>query len=249
MRIIRGTLRYCWRLLPEPVRDRVRALPPLVALRNRLLRRKWEGASHDEVYDEEYFRFVEKSTQASVGALADAIMRDLRPETVLDVGCGTGALLAALRERGVRVKGAECAEAALRFCRARNLDVAKLDLTAETLGEAEPVDVVVSMEVGHQLPPEAADRYVDLLCRAGDAVVFSSETPGGGDRLPLNEQPHRYWVEKFALRRFAFNAALSGQWRAEWKARGAAPWFCRNVMVFYRHPLTVRQPPRCPDGS
>ncbi len=240
LKFLRALVRLPWRALPEPVRHRVRALPPVVALRTWLSRRKWRGATHDQVYGEPYFEFVEKTTQASAPAIAGSIIEHFHPATVLDVGCGTGALLACLRERGVRVKGAEYAEAALRACRARNLDVARVDLAAEPAPDLGRADLAVSMEVGHQLPPSAADRYVDLLCRSADVVVFSSETPGGGDELPLNEQPHRYWVEKFALRGFVFEEGLSRQWRAEWKSRGAAHWFCRNVMVFCRHPLTRR---------
>lgn len=240
LKVLRATLRLPWRALPEPVRSWLRALPPAVALRNWLCRRRWREATHDQIYGEEYFRFVERTTKDSAEVIAGSIVNDCRPANVLDVGCGTGALLACLRERGIQVKGAEYAEAALRFCRDRRLDVVKLDLTAEAVPDLGRADVAVSMEVGHQLPPSAADRYIDLLCRAADTVVFSSETPGGGDELPLNEQPHHYWVEKFARRGFVFEEALSRRWRAEWKARGTARWFYRNVMIFRRGPSVER---------
>ncbi len=240
LKFLKAALRLPWQALPEPVRGRVRSLPPVVALRNWLCRQRWRGATHDQVYGEEYFAFVERTTKASAEAVADSIVKDCRPASVLDVGCGTGTLLACLRERGLRVRGVEYAEAALRACRDRRLDVAKVDLAAEPAPDLGTADLAVSMEVGHQLPPSAADRYIDLLCRVADTVVFSSETPGGGDQLPLNEQPHRYWIGKFAARGFTFDEALSRRWRADWKARGTAHWFYRNVMVFRRPPRAER---------
>ncbi len=151
---------------------------------------------------------------------------------VVDVGCGTGALLDALRARGVRVRGLEYAEAAVEFCRSRQLDVAKFDVESDDLSTEEEADVVISMEVGAQLHADSADRYVDLLCGISTLVVFSVEAPGGGDKYPRNEQPHSYWIEKFRRRGYLFDEALSLQWRRAWKEQRTAPWFSRNVMIF-----------------
>ena len=132
----------------------------------------------------------------------------------------------------MRVKGLEYAQAALEFCRARQLDVQKFDVESDQLPELGEVDLAISMEVGNQLRESSADRYVDLLCRIASLEIFSSEIPGGGDKLPRNEKPHRYWVEKFDRRGYRFEEALLRQWRKEWKERGTAPWFSRNVMIF-----------------
>ena len=175
----------------------MRGFPPLVVTRNWLSKRRWQHSSHDEIYDQEYFEFVDHTTEQSAEVIADSIMNSFHPLTVVDVGCGTGALLDGLRTRGVRVRGLEYAEAALEFCRSRHLDVAKFDVESDDLSTEEAADVVISMEVGAQLHADSADRYVDLLCGISTLVVFSVEAPGGGDKYPRNEQPHRYWIEKF----------------------------------------------------
>ena len=226
-------LRACWHLIPGRVRERVRGLPSVVRLRNWVSRRRWQHATHDEICDADYFRFVERTTSESADAIADSIFTTYRPGTVADVGCGTGVLLDRLRTRGVVVWGLEYAKAALAVCRARELDVTTFDVTNDDLPAGLTADLVVSMEVGAQLPESAADRYVDLLCRIAPLVVFSVEAPGGGDRYPKNEQPHSYWVEKYHRRGFAFEEAISLEWR---KKAGTASWFSRNVMVFRRDP-------------
>lgn len=236
MSSLHNILRKSWRLLPEAFTERLRGFPPLILVRNWLARRRWEGASHDEIFDEEYFQFVDRTTTQSAEVIAASIIHAFRPRSVVDVGCGTGALLDSLRARGVLVKGLEYAQAALAFCQARHLDVMKFDVASDELPELGETDLVVSMEVGAQLHEATADRYVDLICRIAPIVVFSVEAPGGGDKLPRNEQPHRYWTEKFAQRGYQFEEVLSLQWRKDWKEKNTAPWFSRNVMIFKSAP-------------
>lgn len=228
MRIARGM----WRMLPQSWAQAFKTWRPVIACRSLVSRLRWRHASHDQIYDQDYFAFVERTTQQSAEAIADSIMSTFQPKTVFDVGCGSGALLDALRSRGACVHGLEYASAAVAMCRARGLEVVQADVTGASLPEPDRADVVVSMEVGHQLPESTADRYITYLCRAANIVVFSSETPGGGDRLPLNEQPHAYWINKFVNNGYEYLEQLSQQWRADWQAKSAASWFARNVMVF-----------------
>jgi cyclopropane fatty-acyl-phospholipid synthase-like methyltransferase len=191
--------------------------------------------SHDDIYDEDYFRFVEQTTAMSADVIASSIVDAFHPESLVDVGCGTGTLLERLRARGVRVRGLEVAEAALKLCNMRRLEVARFDVTLDQLPELfANADLVVSMEVGHQLPESTVDRYLDTLCQVAPVVVFSSGTPGQGDRKPINEQPHSYWIDKFAQRGYRFNLELTQEWRNDWKRQGTAPWFHNNVIVFQR---------------
>jgi len=192
-----------------------------------------EKLTHDKIYNSEYFQFVEETTARSANAIADSIFNSLHPSSLVDVGCGTGVLLECLQKKGVQVKGLEYAEAALEFCRARRLYVMKFDVrTGRLPSEFADADVAISMEVGQQLPESAADRYVGLLCQAAPVVVFSSGTPGQGDRKPLNEQPHQYWIDRFIGYQYYFDETLSQQWRADWKTLDTSPWFHKNVMVF-----------------
>ena len=195
--------------------------------------KKPETLSHDKIYDSSYFQFVEQTTSKSADAIAISIISSLHPTLLVDVGCGTGTLIRRLQELGVQVKGLEYAEAALKACLARELDVIKFDVMNDTLAsDYKNADVVVSMEVGQQLPESFSDRYVDVLCQIANTVVFSSATPGQGDRRPLNEQPHQYWIDKFLQRGYSFDESLSQQWRNDWKLKDTAPWFYKNVMIF-----------------
>src|SRR5450432_1633383 len=84
---------------------------------------------HNWVYDETYYNeAVEGAAAASAIMIVSSIMRDAQPKSVVDVGCGTGALLEAFRTAGCKVFGLEKSEAALAFCRSRNLPVVEFDL-------------------------------------------------------------------------------------------------------------------------
>lgn len=191
--------------------------------------------SHDAIYGESYFQFVEETTASSADVIARSIIEAFHPTSVIDVGCGTGVLLERLQAEGVQVKGLEYAQAALKQCRARQLDVLRFDLTTDPLPQTHSeADVVVSMEVGQQLLESFADRYIDTLCQLAPVVVFSSGIPGQGDKRPVNEQQHSYWIEKFQRRGFNFNESLSRQWRHDWENAGAAKWFFQNIMIFQK---------------
>jgi SAM-dependent methyltransferase len=195
-----------------------------------------KDARHDDIYDDAYYgKFVEPTMRISADAIADSVAKTFAPASVVDVGCGTGVLLDALRDRGINVSGLELADAAIARCRRRGLDVRKFDIEQET---PPPVraDVVVSTEVAEHLPASCADRFVDLLVGIADTVVLTAATPGLVGTDHVNEQPNEYWIAKFEARGRWFDESLSHRWRAEWKAAGAAGCFWSSAMVFRATP-------------
>jgi SAM-dependent methyltransferase len=194
---------------------------------------------HQETYDAEYYEFIEYTAVYSQNPMADSIVRDLAPRTVLDLGCGTGALLEALRSRKVRrrkvrVAGLEYSDAALTYCKKRRLPVRKFDIARHDLPrKLRRRDVALSFEVAEHLPPELADRFVETLTAASDTVVFSAATPGQGGTDHVNEQPHEYWIDKMHALGFRLDEDLTLRWRDEWRGC-TANWYHMNVMVFRR---------------
>jgi SAM-dependent methyltransferase len=209
-------------LLPASVRD-----SPIVAkLKARLL-------GHDWIYDSDFYEAIEGAVVRSAGRIADSILNDFKAGCVIDVGCGTGALLEALRDRGCEGFGLEYSEAALQYCHARRLSVAKFDLERDILNDNRTFDVAVSMEVAEHLPEMVADRYIDLLTRLSRVIVFTAAPPGqtGGDHVNL--QPPSYWIAKFQQRGFEHTAELSQRWRESWQAAGdVEDWYHQNLMIF-----------------
>jgi len=189
---------------------------------------------HDWVYDGEYYSTeARKASLDSAPVIAQTILRDLKPKRVIDVGCGTGDVIAALREHGCEVAGLERSAAAIEVCRSRDLNVQAFDLEQDQLSEEANYDVVVSMEVAEHLPERIADRYVDLLTSLGPTIVFTAASPGQGGTDHINEQPPEYWHKKFATRGFRLVAELTRNWQDEWREGGqVAHWYHENLMIF-----------------
>ena len=217
------------RLYRAAVPRGIRSSNVVSTLKGRVLARNW-------IYDADFFRdSVEGPAVRSAVTIAASIAEEFAPQSVLDVGCGTGALLAALRERGCRVHGLEYANAALEFCRRRHLDVVKFDLERDVYRGTPSFDVAVSLEVGEHLRETSARRYVDLLSTLSPVVVFTAARPGQGGAGHVNEQPAAYWIAKFRERGFEHLVEPSARWRERWKTSGLVEsWYYENLMVFRR---------------
>src|SRR5215217_1742917 len=63
------------------------------------------SASHDQLYDDAYFRKQDAETAISAGAIATSIRDRLHPTKVIDVGCGNGAVLLAFQNLGIQGVG------------------------------------------------------------------------------------------------------------------------------------------------
>ena len=163
--------------------------------------RSRELASHygewyyaERVGDQPYRRGNAK-WHAFFGGIADAIVAEFAPRTVLDAGCGIGFLVEALRARGVEARGFDVSRYAIdqipeqvrRFCTVASI-------TDEIDGD---YDLIVCIEVLEHLPAEAAEAAVANLARHTDLVLFYSTPDDFREPTHLNVRPPEYWVGLF----------------------------------------------------
>ena len=149
-----------------------------------------------------------------------------RPESFLDVGCGTGRALEYVAAQGIECAGLEGSEAAIRSSPVSQL-IARVNLNkCVSLGRS--FDLVWSYEVAEHIHPNFVETYLDTLTSHGDRIALSAAPPGQGGVGHFNEQPQRYWIEKLERRGFAYRPELSTL------LHGLDDLWCENMMLFIR---------------
>jgi O-antigen chain-terminating methyltransferase len=102
-------------------------------------------------------------------------------EPVVDLGCGRGELLEALRERGIAARGVDGNAHTVRACRERGLDVLEGDLVEFLRAEpAGSLGAVVAIQVAEHLPPPvlaAMLAQAHHALRPGGLLVLETVNP------------------------------------------------------------------------
>lgn len=148
-----------------------------------------------ETYGTEFFAGRSHTVTASAAIVVPAVCELLSPRSMLDVGCGKGEWLQEFRSCGVEdVVGVDIAAP-------DEMWYFRRDLT-EPLEFKRTFDLVVCLEVGEHLPPEAAETLVESCVHHSNTVLFSAAVPGQEGKGHINCQPHEYWHAYFSLYEF-----------------------------------------------
>jgi SAM-dependent methyltransferase len=158
----------------------------------------------------------------------------------VDVGCGTGIWLAALREKGVAdVFGVDGPWVPKELLAVPETMFLEYDLT-EPLALDRRFDLALCLEAAEHLPTEAAAVLVDSLVRLAPIVVFSAAVPGQGGHGHLNEQWPGYWKDLFAVHGYQCSTALRNRL---WHSEEIESWYRQNFLCFADAPHALRLAP------
>ena len=162
----------------------------------------------ERLYNENYYKtsfggdsYLEESKwMPFYESIADNIVNKLHPSLVLDVGCATGYLVAALRDRGVEAYGIDVSEFAIGrvredirpFCKVCNV----LDSLPSDLPQR--YDLLVTIEVAEHLYEEDGNKFIESICKYSDQVIFSSTPDDKTEKTHFNVQLPDYWAKRFA---------------------------------------------------
>lgn len=181
-------------------------------------------------YDDSFFDHVTETACSSANVIIELLLQQLSVNSVLDVGCGRGAWLSVWHQKGVeRVRGIDgdyVKESEL-LIDAQSFVPSDLS-KPKSVALEESFDLVQCLEVAEHLPASAADDLVEFLTSRGKVVLFSAATPGQGGLGHVNEQPHRYWLEKFVGKDFHVFDFLRSHID---KDERVAPWYRHNIFL------------------
>jgi SAM-dependent methyltransferase len=203
-----------------------------VSLKRELARRSPFLIASEVIYRRSYFENLDAEQRTLHRRLADAIRDRWSPRSVVDVGCGTGLILARLADHGVAIKGIDGSRSAIRISPVRDRIVRwNLVRPVPSMGV---FDVAVCTEVAEHLPADAAATLVASLVSLSNVVLFTAATPGQGGRHHLNEQPHAHWESLFAEHGFRRSPTDEAYLADRTKHIREASYLRDNLMVYVR---------------
>ena len=184
-----------------------------------------DGPRYDAAF---YADQVDGSAQAA-DVVLPVVFRVFAPSSVIDIGCGQGAWLAAAERQGSALltgfDGDWVDRGALRSARIR---FSQVDLAGD-IPITQRHDLCISVEVAEHLPHARADAFVAALCRASDVVLFSAAVPQQGGTWHVNEERASRWAARFADNGYACFDLVRG---AEWDDERVAWWYRQNIFVY-----------------
>jgi SAM-dependent methyltransferase len=196
----------------------------------------------DSLYTPEFFDALTDDAVRSAAVVVPLAMDLVKPTSVVDVGCGTGAWLEAFRGAGVqRILGIDGDYVDRRALRIPQDSFLSADLAnGSALHLSATFDLSVSLEVAEHLPASAAPQFVQLLVRLAPVVLFSAAIPGQTGTGHINEQWPSYWAALFAqhgyIQRDPFRTRLWHDTRVAW-------WYRQNLFLYVHE--TRAQPALC----
>jgi SAM-dependent methyltransferase len=134
------------------------------------------------------------------GGIANRIVSDLCPHTVLDAGCAIGLLVEELRKREVEAFGLDISDYAIGEVHESVKPYCWVGSVTDPFPQR--YDLIVSMEVLEHMPKNLAEVALENMCRHTDQVLFSSSPFDYKEATHYNVQPPEYWAEQFARHGF-----------------------------------------------
>ncbi|MBK6265320.1 class I SAM-dependent methyltransferase [Marivirga sp. S37H4] len=177
--------------------------------------------------------------------IAPKVMELVKPESVIDVGCGLGSWLQVFNHLGVEnIQGIEGEHLRMRDLLVDQKLIHLMDLE-KPIELEEKFDLVVCLEVAEHLSEEAADDFVTSLTELGDAILFSAAIPLQGGLNHINEQWADYWQEKFEKKGFGFHDLIRPLF---WDNEEVEWWYRQNMFLIlkdgvypYQKEATIRR--------
>lgn len=149
--------------------------------------------------------------------------------SVINVGCGTGTWLHEFDLHGIpRLLGLESGNVPARLLQIEPSQFRIADFGG-SWGIEDRFDLVLSLEIAQQLPPECVENFVGQLTRLSDVIVFSPAIPALDGQLRWDERGSSFWAAHFELIGYeCFDLLRNIFWydqRVEWG-------YSQNILIF-----------------
>jgi hypothetical protein len=189
------------------------------------------------IYDAAFFRdWGPRNAAYMQGArrITDLLWDRYRPARLADLGCGCGVYADAFHRKGAQVLALDGVQPPAE--ESFSLPIVRRDLTVPFRNEWGDFDMALCLEVAEHIPEPLSENFLANILQFSDRLVLSAAQPGQGGHHHVNEQPKRYWVQKLARHRFAYDRAATGRLQEAFKTSHKLPmaWMGEHISVYER---------------
>jgi hypothetical protein len=151
------------------------------------------------------------------GELADRIIAEIGPRSVMDAGCALGMLVEQLRARGVEAEGIDISGYAIAQAHESVRPYVRVASVAEPFGRR--YDLIVCIEVLEHMPRHEAEAAIANMCAWSDDILFSSSPYDHKEATHMNVNPPEYWADRFARHGFFRDVDFDASFLTPWAVR------------------------------
>jgi len=146
--------------------------------------------------------------------IADRIIADLQPKTVLDAGCAKGFLVEGFRNHGLDAWGVDISEYAIQEVH----ETIKPFCWVGSISDPFPqkYDLIVTIEVLEHMPAGQGKTAIANLCAHSDCIIFTSTPFDYKETTHYNVQPPEYWSREFARHSFFRDVDFDASFITAW---------------------------------
>ncbi|MDH5472002.1 MAG: class I SAM-dependent methyltransferase [Gammaproteobacteria bacterium] len=198
-------------------------------------------------YSHNFYKDKPQETFYPANTIIQAVL-DILPEihSVVDFGCGVGAWLAAIKDRGIdNIQGFDGPWVDQNLLTIPLENFKRTDLSQEILLD-QKYDLAISLEVAEHLPETSARTFVKSITNASDFVLFSAAIPLQGGTHHVNEQWQDYWASLFKEHNYETIDLIRAQ---IWDDEKIPYWYKQNILMFVKQERLADLKIHHPDSS
>ncbi len=167
----------------------------------------------------------------SAKVIVPIVLDFYQPQSVVDVGCGTGEFLSVFREKSIKnIFGIDGP-----WVNKERLRIPKDCFMHGDLEKPIPIDkkfdLAVSLEVAEHLSQNSAKIFVKTLTDFAPVILFSAAIPFQGGLYHINEQWPEYWVKLFAQKGYVPIDCIR---KKIWNNKDVSSWYAQNILLFVK---------------
>ena len=188
---------------------------------------------NNEIFAKEGMQKVLNAEKTSAEIMMNSLVRDLKPTSLIDIGCGPGHFANEVKrlDETIDVSAVDIEESAKDFINP-NVNFNITDLSVPMLVEKKS-DVVICLEVVEHID----EKHEYILCEnivkhVGKYLVVTIAQPHQKDPGHINLKEPIYWINKFEKLGLTVNIEMTKKWINEWLNTGKVErYFVQNLLV------------------